>query len=129
VRALAFSLLCIVGGVVFTSPAFSAELPDWAKNQKHYARILNPIAGQVMAWIDQQQIDNQQAISLENADLLQIDNSNFRFELDTKHHAPKLYTIKTIRFDFVVNGSSIPRLATTQTNVVEQVSQNQAFPL
>jgi hypothetical protein len=127
VRTLVF-LLSIVGGVIFAPSTFSAELPDWAQNQNHYARILNPIAAQVMAWIEQQQIDSKQAISLISADLLQIDNSHFRFELGTKHHSPKQQTTKTTRFNFIANETSSPQLETNQTSIVEQVNQSRASP-
>lgn len=118
-------MLLLIAGGVYAPPVFSAELPVWAKNQAHYARILNPIAAQVMAWIDRQQIDSQQVILLENAELLQTDDSHFRFELDTEHHAPKQLNRKTTRFDFIASHGDMPRLEHVKPIIVEQIDQNQ----
>lgn len=110
-------LLGIVGGAFIASPANSEGLPGWARSQSHYARILNPIAAQVMSWVDAQQVEDTQEIWLKSADLLQITPSHYRFELGVKQGEQLRQSINTIDFDFHAIEGQIPQEMVMEVNM------------
>ena len=114
-------LLVLAGGLV-TLPAFSGELPEWAKDQQHYARILNPIAAKVMNWLDKEQISTGKSISLKDASLNKTGENQFDFILEKQLSGAEPSTLITT-FVFVINEGALPHLTATNSRVVDVPAQ------
>lgn len=107
--SLLIILLSMAGGLLNPLVMAQNELPVWAKNQRHYARTLNPIAAQVMQWVEQQRLTTGRRILLKKADLQAIDAQYVQFILTSQHDGASNTKEYRTRFDFSVgSGLNLP---------------------
>lgn len=121
-RMIRLLLFILIGGGV-TLPALSGELPEWAEDQQHYARILNPIAAKVMRWLDKEQISTGKSIALKDASLDKISEHHFRFILGNQLNGAEPSDMIITSFDFTLKNGALPYLEAVSSTVEQYPDQ------
>lgn len=121
-------LLTLIIEGAYAPSVFSKELPHWAQNQHHYANILNPIAAQVMGWVELNQQKNNTMIVLTKAGLTHINNDHYQFDLTTTHTSKSVTTSKQTRFIFQSDQHLTPSLQSIDSKAIKQFNAPKLAP-